>query len=147
MALFGYLVEPNFDLGKEKRRDRLWWFLIVGLAVLGVLYLFHPFSRMVFIGYGLTTITYGDCLYVQRNDKLRKRWLWKTVVATMPVHLGLLAGIAWITWISPRFASTAIGGVGFIVLCFACEAVFFDWVAARLEPKVVQSIEPSCLGK
>jgi hypothetical protein len=135
MALFGYPVEPDFDLGKEQRRDRLLWCLFGGLALLGLLFLIFDFSRMVFIGYALSILTYGDSVYVQRNHKLRERWLWKTVLATVPVHLGLLVGISWLTSLSQSFASTGFGSVGFVALCFACEAIFFDRVAARFESR------------
>lgn len=129
----GYPIEIDFDLDKEQRRDRLWWSLIGSLCLLGVLFFIHPFSRMVFIGYSLTVLSYGDSFYVRRKDKMRELWFWKSVLATIPLHLFLLGGIGWLIWAGPGFARSAITNLGFVVICFGCESVLFDSIADRFE--------------
>ena len=132
--MFGQQLEPDFDLGKEHRRNRLWLVLVVGLCLLGALFLFHPFSRIVFMAYSLTLLTYGDSFYVSRSGRLSERWLWKAILATLPLHLLVLFGIGWLTWVLPSFARTAISSVAFVAFCFACESVLFDRIADRFEP-------------
>lgn len=133
--MHGYPIESDFDLGKEQRRDRLWWSLIGSLCLLGVLFFIHPFSRMVFIAYSLTVLSYGDTFYVRRKDKIRERWFWRSVVATVPLHLFLLSGIGWLVWAGPGFARSAISSLGFTVICFASESVLFDSIADRFEAR------------
>lgn len=132
--MFGYRVEPDFNLGREQRRDRLWWVMVAGLCVLGVFFLIHPFSRMVFIAYSLTFLSYGNCFYVKRNDKVGEKWLWKAVLATLPLHFLILGGIGWVIWTLPGFAKTAISSVAFVAICFAVESELFDSIAGRFEP-------------
>jgi hypothetical protein len=131
--MFGYRLESDFDLGKEQRRDRLWWCLVGSLCLLGVLFLIHPFSRMVFIGYSLTVLSYGDSFYVRRRDKIQERWFWKSVLATVPLHLIFLGAIGCLAWAGPGFLTSALGSLGFVVICFGCESVLFDSIADRFE--------------
>jgi hypothetical protein len=94
--MFGYRVEQNFDLAKEQRRDRLYWIIGGGIALLCVLYVFHPFPAAVFQGYFLTSICYGESFFVRRRDRLARLWLWKAISATIPLHLLLLLGIIYL---------------------------------------------------
>jgi uncharacterized membrane-anchored protein len=131
--MLGYRLETDFDVGKEQRRDRLWWCLIGSLCLLGVLFLIHPFSRLVFVGYSLTVLSYGDSFYVRRRDKIQKRWFWKSVLATVPLHLIFLGAIGWLTWAGPGFVRSAFSTIGFVVICFGSESVLFDSIADRFE--------------
>lgn len=47
-TLFGQRIEPDFDLAKEQRRDRIGW-AIIAVAVLSIVYDFSggPFSTEV----------------------------------------------------------------------------------------------------
>jgi hypothetical protein len=132
--MFGYPIESDFDLAKEQRRDRLWWILLLGLCLLGVLFLIHPFSGTIFEAYGLTLLSYGDSYYVRRRAKLRERWLWRSVLATIPLHLVFLVGIGLLNRVLPGFGRSAFSAVGFVAFCFACESVLFDSIADRFDP-------------
>jgi TRAP-type mannitol/chloroaromatic compound transport system permease small subunit len=125
-------------MGKDQRRNRLWWAYIGGLCPLGILFLFHPFSRVVFIGYSLTVLSYGDSFYVLRKGKLGERWVWKSVLATIPLHLLFLVGIEGLIRVLPTFARTGLTIVAFVAICFAIESVLFDSIADRFEPHVAQ---------
>ena len=72
-ALFGYSIEPDFDLALEQRRDRLWWLLLGGTA-LCLLYLFtgRPFATELFQGWLATSLFFGDNFYVRRRRDLRQ---------------------------------------------------------------------------
>ena len=133
--MFGYSIETDFDLAKEQRRDRLMWSLTGSLCLLGVLFLIHPFSRMVFIAYSLTVLSYGDSFYVRRRDRIGEPWFWKSVLATIPLHLLFLGGIALLILAGPGFARAAISSLTLVVICFACESVLFDSIADRFRAR------------
>jgi len=45
--------------------------------------------------YGLTVLTYGALIYVEEFGHLRRLWLWKGVLATIPLHILFLVGLFW----------------------------------------------------
>lgn len=78
-TLFGQRIEPDFDLAKEQRGDRVWWVIYGGLA-LSIVYDFSggPFSTEVFQGMFATVFPYGISFYTnQKNNQLGRLWLWK----------------------------------------------------------------------
>ena len=129
----GDQVEEDFDFAKGQRRDRLWWAVLGGCSLLGVAYIVHPFWLFAIIlqGYFLTTMSYGDTFYVQRNHRLRGALLWKVVLLTLPVHLLFICGIIMMDRLVPSIATKVLVGLPVIFLCFGIECVFFDRAIAR----------------
>jgi hypothetical protein len=132
--MFGYRIEENFDLAKEQRRDCLHWGVGGGIGLLCVLYIIHPFSAAFFQGYFLTSMCYGDSFYVQRRDNLGKLWLWKAMLATIPLHLLLLLGIVWLDWAFPNVFPKIIVCAPILFFTFGVEAVLFDQIVGRFSP-------------
>jgi hypothetical protein len=132
--MFGYCLEENFDLAKERRRGRLMWINGGGLCLLFLCYFLHPFSAAVFQGYFLTSLSYGESFYVQRMDDLHKPWLWKAILATIPLHLLLLLAIVWLDWAFPNFFQKVIVCAPILFLAFGLESVLFDRFVDRFTP-------------
>jgi hypothetical protein len=133
--LFGYRVEENFDLTLEQRRGRLMWVNGGGIGVLGVLYVIHPFSAAIFQGYFLTSLYYGDNFYVRRRDNLAKPWLWKAILATIPLHVLLLLVIVWLDWTFPNFFPKIVVSIPILFVTFGIESVLFDRIVDRFSPQ------------
>ena len=129
--MFGYHLEENFDLAKVQRRDRLWWFLVAGICLLGVSYVLHAFPPEVFQGYFLTVLSYGDSFYVQRKDKLGEPQLWKAIVTTVPLHSLFLGGIVLADQFLPSLATKVVVSLPILFLCFGIETVLFDRIVDR----------------
>jgi hypothetical protein len=88
----------GFDLEKEQRRERLKWvFYGVGAMLLVVcgFYMQERVEQRVLHAYGLTVLCYGALLYVEEFEHLKKFWLWKGVLATIPLHIAFVAGLLW----------------------------------------------------
>ena len=133
--MFGYRIEENFDLSKEQRRDRLWWWVVVpGICLLCLLYVIHPFFAAILQGYFLTSMSYGDSFYVQRRDNLCKPWLWKAIFATIPVHLLVLLGIVWLDLAFSDFFPKVFVCGPILVVTFGVEDVLFDKIVDRFSP-------------
>jgi len=133
-TMFGYRVEENFDLALEQRRDHLKWVVAGGICLLGVLYIIHPFSAAIFQGYFLTSMCYGDSFYVKRMDNFGKQWLWKAILATIPLHAFFLVGIVWLDWALPNFFTKIIVCGPILIVTFGVEAVLFDSIVDRFSP-------------
>ncbi len=129
--MFGYRVEENFDLAKEQRRGRLMWVNGGGLCLLFACYFLHPFSVAIFQGYFLTSLCYGDSFYVKRRDELGKQWVWKAILATIPLHVLFLAGIVWSDWAFPNFFPKIIICSPILIVTFGIEAVLFNQIVNR----------------
>ena len=139
MSSYDEVEEVNS--GREQRRKYVWLILIVGSCPLGLLFLLHLFSttvlRMTFIVYAVTVLSYGDSFYVRRKGKLGECWLWKSVVATIPLHVVFVVCIEGLIRLLPSFARTGFTVVAFIALCFGVESVLFDLIADRFDPSRV----------
>jgi hypothetical protein len=88
----------ELDLEKEQRRDRMWWvFYGVGAMLLVVcgFYMQEKVELRVLHAYGLTVLCYGALLYVEEFEHLRRLWLWKGVLATIPLHTAFVATLFW----------------------------------------------------
>jgi hypothetical protein len=88
----------EFDLEKEQRSERLGWvFYGVGAMLLVVcgFYMQERVEQRVLHAYGLTVLCYGILLYVEEFEHLRRLWLWKGVLATIPLHIAFVASLFW----------------------------------------------------
>lgn len=133
--LFGYSVEPDFDLALEQRRDRLGWLLLGGTA-LWILYLFtgRPFATELFQGWVATGLFYGDNFYVRRRKDLPKLWLWKSILITVPIHTLYLAGIFWLDRAVPQLMTKIVIFMPVIALGFAVESIQMQPLIDRFRP-------------
>jgi hypothetical protein len=134
--LFGYNVEPDFDLALEQRRDRLWWLLLSGTAVC-ILYLFtgRPFSTELFQGWIATGLFYGDNFYVRRRKDLAS--LWKSILITVPFHVLYLAGIFWSDRAIPQLMTKAIAFIPIVGVGFALESIAMQPLIDRFKSSAV----------
>jgi hypothetical protein len=134
--LFGYDVEPGFDLAMEQRRDRLWWPLLGGTA-LCILYLFtgRPFATELFQGWIATGLFYGENFYVRRGKDLPKLWLWKSILATVPIHVIYLSGIFWLDKTLPELMTKVIVFMPLLALGFAIESINMQTIIDRFNPE------------
>ena len=128
--MFGYRVEENFDLAKEQRLGRLHWFIGGGLCFLFICYLIHPFSAAIFQGYCLTLFSYGDSFYVRKSDNLGQIWLWKAMLATIPLHILFIVAIVWLDWAFPSFFPKVLVCGPILIAAFAIESVWFDSIVS-----------------
>jgi hypothetical protein len=88
----------ELDLEKEQRSDRLVWvFYGVGamLLVICAFYMQERVELSVLHAYTLTVLTYGALIYVEEFEHLRRLWLWKGVLATIPLHILCVASLVW----------------------------------------------------
>ena len=132
--MFGYRIEGDFDIAKEQRLNRLMWVNGGGIGLLGLLYVLHPFSAAIFQGYFITSLCYGDSFYVRRRGDLGKRWLWKAIFATIPLHLLLLLAIVWLDRAFLNVFPKTIVSVPILFVTFGVEAVLFEQIVARCRP-------------
>lgn len=153
--MYSYDEVEDVTSGRDKRRNRLLFVVVSGSCLLGLFFLLHLFPitvlRMTFFGYAVTVLSYGDSFYVRRKDNLGERWLWKSVIATIPLHLLFLGGVELLVRSLPNFARTGFASVAFIALCFAIESVLFDSIAERFEslgmtPQAPSDKTPCCIA-
>jgi hypothetical protein len=132
--LFGYGVEQDFDLGIEQRRDRFGWLLLGGVA-LCVVYSFTggPFDTEIFQAWIATSLFYGDAFYVRRAKYLAQRWLWKSILMTVPIHALYLSAIFWLDRAIPQMTNVALF-LPVIALGFALESIWMQPLVDRFKP-------------
>lgn len=136
-TLFGQRIEPDFDLAKEKRRNRLGWALILGLP-LCVLYdiLGFHFATQVFQGWLATVLSYGVTFYINQRSNIGTRWLWKAVLASLPVHALYLLGVFWSDSAFPGLMMKVIVFVPALAVLSAIESLFFfDRIVGWFKPR------------
>lgn len=96
------------------------------LLVVCGFYMQERVELRVLHAYGLTALTYGALIYVEEFEHLRRLWLWKGVLATIPLHILFLAGLFW--W----DAKVPLGSGYFLVFriwpFFLAEMVIFSLV-------------------
>lgn len=128
-------MEQDFDLAKEQRRSRVGWVLAGGL-LLSVIYLFlgRPFAVEVFQGCVATVLCYGANFYVDRKKYLSKLWLWKAIIATVPLHTAYLAILFWSDKAFPNVMTKAIVFMPVLLLVFAIEVILIDRIVDHFKP-------------
>ena len=130
--MFGYRIEEDFDLAKEQRRDRLIWVVGGGGFCLLVVSLVIHLPMAILQGYFLTLLSYGDSFYVRRKDKLSEPWLWKAILATLPLHVIFLIALIGLDRAFPDFFSKIIVWFPILFVCFGIEGVLFDGIVNRM---------------
>ena len=118
----------EFNLEKEQRRDRMFWvFYGVGAMLLVVcgFYMQERVELRVLHAYGLTVLCYGALLYVEEFEHLRRLWLWKGVLATIPLHIAFVASLFWWDANHPEVAHSGFMIVYALWPVFVVEFVIF----------------------
>jgi len=120
----------------------MWWPFLGGVALCG-LYLFtgRPFATELFQGWVATSLLYGEEVYVRRAKDLRKTWLWKAVLATVPIHVLYLSGIFWLDKVLPQLMTKALVFMPVISLGFAIESINMEAFIDRFKPKEAANSE------
>jgi hypothetical protein len=146
--LFGYGIEQDFDLALEQRRDRLWWLLLGGTA-LCILYSIsgRPSDTQLFQGWIATALFYGDNFYVRRGKDLRRLWLWKSILVTVPFHVLYLAGMFWLDRAVPQLMTKAFIFIPVVALGFAVESITMQPLIDRFKPTEARQIEGQVAGR
>jgi hypothetical protein len=122
-------ASETLNLEKEQRQERLQWvFYGVGSMLLVVcgFYLQESVELRVLHAYGLTVLTYGALIYVEEFQHLKRLWLWKGVLATIPLHIVFLAGLFW--WDAQGPLSPGYILANRILSFFVAEMVIFSLV-------------------
>jgi hypothetical protein len=134
--LFGYPVDPNFDLGKGQRRTLLGWVLIGGVIFSVVVSFFSGlfFATEVFQSCVATILCYGANFYVDRRQSLRERWLWHAILATTPLHIAYLAALFWSDKAFPSVMTKAVVFVPIVAIAFGIESVLIDRIVDYFTP-------------
>jgi hypothetical protein len=123
----------DLDLDKEQRRERLTWIVLgIGamLLVIGGFFLSERSEIRVLHAYLLTIITYGILLYVDNFANLKKFWLWRAVLATIPLHLVCVSILFW--WDARVPTSSGFANLGRVWLFVAVEVLAFSAIVERL---------------
>lgn len=134
--LFGYRLEPDFDLAKDQRLTRVGWALYGGLIFWGIFLFWKPAAATeVMQGSVATILCYGDAFYVQRKAYLRQPWLWKAIIATAPLHIAYLSVLFWSDKAFPTVMTKAVTFMPVLLIAFALEAMFVDAVVKYFAPQ------------
>lgn len=92
-----------------------------------------------------TIFPYGISFYVnQKNDQLGRLWLWKAVLASLPVHVLYLMGVFWSDKESPELMTKEVVFLPVLAVGAAIESIFlFDRIAYYFKPRATgQPIVP-----
>jgi hypothetical protein len=138
-SLFGYGLEPDFDLGKERRKNWVGW-TIVCASIVCAASLFWNF-RFAIQGAQACIATigcYGQTFYVEQKGLFRKLWLWKVILASVPLHVLYLAGLFWSDKMFPEVMTKAIFFIPVLILGAGIEYVLIQAIMNRFRPSGIE---------
>jgi len=98
-------------------------------------------EQRVLHAYGLTVLVYGALLYVEEFEHLKKLWLWKGVLATIPLHIASVAGLFWWDARHPQLAHSGFMSAYALWTGFVVEMVTFSLIIDYFKPSA-SSDEP-----
>ena len=93
----------------------------------------------------LSILTYGALVYVEEFDHLRKAWLWKGILSTIPLHVGFVGILLW--WDGKNQPQTGFAFTGALFLMFAAEMVTFSGIVGRFKVGVSPQAETGKLNR
>jgi hypothetical protein len=132
--LFGIDLEPDFSMEREERSTQFKYVLWGGLFLIFAYGCFWSLSVRFFQAYVATFVCYGLTFYVWRGSYLRKGWLWKAILASLPLHALYLAGIFWADKAVPELMTKALGFTPVLTLGGGLEVALFGAIADRFKP-------------
>ena len=94
-------------------------------------YMQERVEQRVLHAYGLTVLCYGALLYVEELEHLRRPWLWKGVLVTIPLHIAFVASLFWWDAKHPQLAHSGFMFV-YALLVLLCGKR--DGPTSRAEP-------------
>jgi hypothetical protein len=121
----------GFGLEKQQRFECLKWvFYGVGamLFVVGGFYMQERVEQRIFHAYGLTVLSYGALLYVEEFEHIRRLWLWKGVLTTIPLHIAFVAALFWWDAKHPQLMHSGFIFVYALWPVFVAEIVIFSLI-------------------
>jgi hypothetical protein len=141
--LFGYQLEADFDSGKEQRRNHLWWLFLSGLVLcLVCLFFMEKISAtQIFQGWVATSLFYGENFYV-RQKLFDDPWLWKAMLATIPLHVCLMTGLFWLDMSYPSVTTKAVVFLPAIVVILAFETILAERIIGSFKPAAAKAPLP-----
>jgi hypothetical protein len=134
--LFGYPIGAD-EAAVEEEGERNSWFGIAFVIFSSLLTLvIDPASFKDLYPYDATIILYGYCIYVQRRNNIGRLWVWKAVVASLPVHAAYIAIVVWIYKSWPGVTRR----VEFLLFLFgfALEVNVFNLIATAFRPSAAR---------
>ena len=132
--MFGYPVEPDFDLAREKRMDRVGSGILIGAGLAIVYDLFGgKFGVEVFQTVLATVTFYGINFYAERKNYTGNRRFWKALLAMTPLHAAFLVGLVWSDRAFPEVMTKAIVFIPVILTGLGVEVLVVDWAAERFK--------------
>jgi len=134
--LFGYRIEPDFDIASEHRQGRVGW----GILILGGICILYdltggPHSTEVLQASLATLLCYGANFYANRRGDLNQAWLWKAVIATFPLHGAYIALLLWSDKMAPETMTKALAFIPALLVGFGIESLLIDRIVAHFKPK------------
>ena len=114
-------------------------FLVGGFILCGI-YMFsgRPYAVEVFQTFLATALCYGESFYVGRANDLDKPWLWKAILATVPLHIAYLSVLVWSDKAFPNVMTKALAFVPLLGLAFAIEKIAFDLIVGHFKPSTTE---------
>ena len=97
-------------------------------------FLGRPFAVEIFQGCVATVLCYGITFYVDRRKYLSKLWVWKAIVATVPLHIAYLAVLFRSDRAFPNVMTKVIVFMPVLLLAFGIEAILIDRIVDYFKP-------------
>jgi hypothetical protein len=126
----------QFSLAERQRFERLkwvFWGVSAMLLVIGGFYLQQKVEVQTLHAYGLTVLVYGHLLYVEELTHIKRLWLWKGIVVTIPLHI--VAVITLLRWDTIIYAESAYTLTGVLSAFFAAEIVIFSAIVDNFKSR------------
>lgn len=135
--VLGRHIEQDSDLTRERRRRHVGWGIVLGVVICILCDLLGlPFTTEVFQGWLATCLPYGVTFYVNQGENLRRSWLWKAVLVSLPAHASYLFAIFWSDGTFPGMLPKAVVFVPVLAVFSAVESIYFlDRVVRCFKPR------------
>lgn len=137
--LFGIDLEPDFSMAKEERSGQFKYVLWGGFLLTLVYSFFHASDVRLFQAYIATAVCYGMTFYINRGNYLAKLWLWKSIIASLPIHALYLAAIFWADKASPQGMTKPVIFIPALTVGCAVENSLFGAIADRFQPPNIKT--------
>ncbi len=135
-TLFGQQIEPDFDIRKEERKDAGKRALWVGFILLLAYGLFRSLAVEVIQAYLATVLFYSLAFYVNWGTQLRKWWLWKAILASVPMHAVYLYCLFWFDRAHPETMTKPLACMPVLIFGCATEIALANKLIDRFKPRV-----------
>jgi hypothetical protein len=90
-------------------------------------------ATQIFQGWVATSLFYGENFYVRKNC-FNEPWLWKAMLATIPLHISLLTGMFWLDMRYPAVTTKGIVFLPMIAAILVFETILAERIIGSLKP-------------